>query len=78
MQDDALGPSRLLLGDYFSRLFPQGYKVALPEMSCGFVIAKDITEEEGEKFAKIVDNCHHNGTRPLVPEIHEATDIYPL
>jgi hypothetical protein len=75
MQDDGLGPSRLLLGDYFNWLFPQGYNVALPEMSCGFVIAKDITKEEGEKFAKIVDDCYHNGTRPLIPGFHDATDI---
>ena len=76
MQDDALGPSRLLLGDYFSGLFPQGYDVALPEMSCGIVITKDITKKEREKIADIVDHCYHNGTRPLIPGIHEATDIY--
>ena len=75
MQDDALGPSRLLLGDYFNWLFPQGYDVALPEMSCGFVIAKDITKKEREKIAKLVDDCYHNGTRPLIPGIHEATDL---
>jgi hypothetical protein len=76
MQDDGLGPPRLLLGDYFNWLFPQGYDVALPEMSCGFVIAKDITEEEREKIAQIVDDCHQNGTRPLIPGIHAKTDLY--
>jgi hypothetical protein len=77
MQADALGPSRLLLVDYFNWTFPQGYKVALPEMSCGFVIAKDITIKEREKITKIIDNCYHNGMRPLIPGVHEATDLDP-
>jgi hypothetical protein len=77
MQDDALGPSRLLLGDYFDRIFPQGYNVALPEMSCGLVIAKDLTMEERERIVRIIDDCYHNGTRPLISGVHEATDLYP-
>ncbi len=76
MHEDALGPSRLLLDDYFHRLFPQGYKVALPEMSCGFVIAIDITEEERYKLTNLVDDCYNNGTRPLIPGIHDVTNIY--
>src|SRR5262249_55630038 len=39
MNPDGIGPSRLLLKDVLQRIFPQGHRFAMPEMSCGLAFA---------------------------------------
>ena len=75
MHPDGVGPSRLLLRESLERLFPEGYLVALPEMSCGVAVSKTATGAELAKMKGVVDNCFQNGTRPLVPGMHEASAL---
>jgi hypothetical protein len=75
MHPDGLGPSRLLLRESLERLFPEGYVVALPEMSCGLVLSTRAADAERSKILGIVTDCFENGTRPLVPGLHEASKI---
>src|ERR1035441_3105945 len=44
--EDGLGPSRLLFRGTLSKLFPKGWRVAIPERSCGFAFGTDLTPEE--------------------------------
>lgn len=71
MHSDGYGPSRLLFSERIKEMFPQGYLVALPEMSCGIALAQDATTTEREKIVRVVQECFQNGTRPLVPDIHD-------
>jgi len=75
MHDDGYGPSRLLFRERLEKLFPRGYLVALPEMSCGLAIAADATESEMRKMEEVVAKCHNDGTRPLVPGIHYPAQL---
>jgi hypothetical protein len=72
MHADGVGPSRLLLYESLESLFPEGYLVALPEMSCGLVLSAVATRKERHKIEDLVRNCFRDGTRPLVEGLHEA------
>lgn len=70
MHPDGLGPSRLLLFDALRKLFPSGYRVALPEMSCGIAFDANLDDKETSSVQEMIDKCYRNGTRPLIPGSH--------
>jgi hypothetical protein len=75
MHEDGVGPSRLLLRESLERLFPEGYVVALPEMSCAMVLSAQAEEANRANILNLVTTCFKDGTRPLVPGIHEASRL---
>ena len=75
MHSDGLGPSRLLLRESLERLFPEGYVVALPEMSCGVALSAQAADADRSKIVDLVTTCFRDGTRPLVPGIHEPSGL---
>ena len=66
MHPDGLGPSRLLLTDHLERLFPKGYRVALPERSRGFAFATDLDVEDEDTVNHLIHSSYWKGERPLV------------
>ena len=76
MHPDGWGPSRLLLGELLEQTFPEGYRVAIPEMSCGLAFSKNLNREEEGAVKNIIAECFR-GTRPLAPDIFEASEILP-
>jgi hypothetical protein len=70
MHPDGAGPSRLLLREQLETVFPEGYLVALPEMSCGLALSAEASSAERDKIAGIVERCF-SGARPLVRGMHE-------
>jgi hypothetical protein len=78
MFEDGLGPSRLLCRETLRKYFPEGYRVAIPEMSFGFAFASDLQGKDLDKVTGVIDGCFKNGTRPLAPGIYEADDLLPL
>jgi hypothetical protein len=77
MQPDGIGPSRLLLQHQLATLFPRGYRVALPEMSCAFVLAEGLDKNEMSQLQELIEKCHQNGTRPLADGIYSPEDLSP-
>ncbi|MEO8028726.1 MAG: hypothetical protein ABI823_19755, partial [Bryobacteraceae bacterium] len=77
MHTDGWGPSRLLLGEGLQKLFPEGYRVAIPEMSCGFAISNHIDAEQEDTIHRALEQCYKHGTRPLAPGIFDASAIVP-
>jgi hypothetical protein len=77
MFQDGLGTSRLLLRDGLGKMFPQGYRVALPERSAGFAFAADLTPEESRTVMRTVKECFRQGTNPLVADTFAADDLLP-
>ncbi len=75
MHPDGWGPSRLLLRDSLAKAFPEGYRVAIPEMSCGVAISKRLDADEERVVNDLVAKCFQEGTRPLAPDIFEAEEI---
>ena len=77
MHPDGWGPWRLLLRDSLAEAFPEGYRVAIPEMSCGVAISKRLDSDEARVVKDLVSKCFQGGNRPLVPDIFEADEILP-
>jgi hypothetical protein len=77
MHPDGWGPSRLLLHDALEHVFPEGYRVAIPEMSCGFAISRNLDETEKLAITDVIAKCYVGGTRPLAPGIFDAGEILP-
>lgn len=77
MQPDGIGPSRLLLRDRLSAAFPGGYRVALPEMSCGIAFSVGLSENELANVHSVIENCYRRGTRPLAPGVYTPEDLLP-
>lgn len=77
MHGDGIGPSRLMLRDNISSIFPDGYKVALPEMSCAFAFSVQMDRIELNQIQKLIDACFDKGTRPLARGIYAPEELHP-
>ncbi len=78
MFEDGLGPSRLLFRASLSEWFPAGYRVAIPEMSCGVAFARDLDGEPLEKIRTMIEHCYRKGTRPVSPMVYDPEGLLPL
>jgi hypothetical protein len=75
LHPDGWGPSRLLLTEELRGLFPEGYRVAIPEMSCGLALSRNLEDAEAATVRDIVAKCFGEGNRPLVRAIFEPEEI---
>jgi hypothetical protein len=75
--EDGLGPSRLLFRGSLTKLFPQGYRVAIPERSCGFAFGTDLNPEEQSQVDGVIKHCFEHGTVPFVAGSFPADDLQP-
>lgn len=75
MHADGLGPSRLLLTDQLQRLFPKGYRVALPERSRGFAFAADLDLVDADTVDNLIQRCYGKGERPFSSGIFDPIDL---
>jgi hypothetical protein len=75
MFEDGLGPSRLIFREGLAQRFPAGYRVAMPEMSCGLAYAKDLQGPDLATVTGLIDHCHRSGTRPFVPGSYDPDDL---
>jgi len=72
MQEDGFGSSRVLCSEALRTIFPEGYRVAIPERSLGIAISKAVTPAEYEEIAaEVVQECYRIGSVPNTPEIFE-------
>jgi hypothetical protein len=73
MHNDGYGPSRLLFEEQLREIFPHGYLVALPEMSCGIALSINALPEERAKIETMIETCYRDGSRPLIPGLHHPS-----
>ena len=74
---DGLAASRLLFDDEIARLFPAGYRVALPESNRAFAFARDLDREDIDTVQSLVRRSYSASARPLSPEIFAPEDLRP-
>lgn len=78
MHQDGLGSSRVLLSRELQAIFPEGYRIAIPERSCGMAISVEAGEDEKSGFLNSVRNCYEKGTTPMLPELLEPQALDEL
>jgi hypothetical protein len=69
---DGLGSSRVLLSYELSTAFPNGYYIALPDKTCGIVVARDITKKELEETTAMVLNAFKHATTAISGLLHPS------
>jgi hypothetical protein len=72
---DGMGSSRVLLQYELGIAFPNGYYIAMPDKTCGLVIAKDITKKELEETTKMVEKTFKTAEMPISGSLHEIQDF---
>jgi|SRR4029079_12389973 hypothetical protein len=73
--EDGIGSSRILLKKEMSKIFPNGYYVALPDRSFGLVIGKDVPAPELKQTRALVKKMYKVATAPMSPHLHEPIDF---
>lgn len=66
LHDDGLGPSRLLVPGLLDEVFPNGYEVAIPELTCAVAVGR-VEGEEDPRAEQMIQGCFADGTRPVSP-----------
>ena len=78
LQEDAAGPSRLLLPHLFDHELGPGYKVAIPERTCAIAYRTSLTAEQQADVDAMIDGCFEHGTEPVSPERFDAADFWGI
>lgn len=73
--DDGIGSSRILLKNELSKIFPNGYYVALPDRNFGLAIARDVNEKELKQTKVLVKKMYKVATTHMSPNLHEPIDF---
>lgn len=68
LNDDGMGPSRLLVPGLFQDLFGEDYTVAIPERTCGVVYRNGLEGEDATTANTAVEMCFKVGTEPMSNE----------
>ena len=75
MQADGLGSSSVLMARELSKLFPQGYLLAIPERSVGMAISTDAVPFQRESFMEVVRKCQSAGITKMLDRLLEPKDL---
>jgi len=68
INNDSMGPSRLLVPGLFADMFGDDYTVAIPERTCAVVYRNGLQGEEAIKANSLIDECFEVGTEPMSNE----------
>lgn len=72
LQEDAVGPSRLLLPHLFEDSLGADYQVAIPERTCAIAYRRDLSPSQTADVNGMISGCYEHGTEPMSPERFDA------
>ena len=72
---DGIGCSRVLFSSELSETFPNGYYIAIPDRSCGLIVAKDVTAKELDEITEMVKKTFANAAMPLSASLHTVDEF---
>ncbi|MFA6113523.1 MAG: hypothetical protein WC729_06010 [Sphingomonas sp.] len=76
LQEDAVGPSRLLLPHLFDDIFGADYRVAIPERTCAVIYRATLTDEQTATVDAMINACFEHGTEPMSPERFDPASFW--
>ncbi len=65
LHEDGLGPSRLLVPHLFDEVFPERYRVTVPERSCAILYRHTLTGRQAEVVEMLIESCFRGGAQPV-------------
>jgi hypothetical protein len=75
LHKDGIGSSRILFSEELKQLFPNGYRIAFPDRSCGLAINADLSPKEAEEIRDLVEGIHNNATTPMSSKLYNPDDL---
>ncbi|PWK78326.1 hypothetical protein LX99_02168 [Mucilaginibacter oryzae] len=72
MHADGIGSSRILLSHELSAIFPDGYRVALPDRSVGMVVPNRINQHDLKEVKQIIKGMHQTATTSMSGQLYDA------
>jgi hypothetical protein len=78
LQDDAFGPSRLLIPHLFDSELGANYEVAIPERTCAIAFRSTRTPEEESVINRMIGGCFEEGTEPMSSDRYPAASFWKL
>ena len=75
MYSDGFGSSRLLLADRLQRVFPKGYRVAMPERNRAFAFSVELDPEEADTIRHLIEQSYSKSEQRLSPEVFEPNAL---
>lgn len=78
LHEDGLGPSRLTVPGLLDEVFPHGYEVAVPELTCAIAIGRFPDAKEDPRAEQIIQSCFAEGTRPVSPKRYPPETFWRL
>lgn len=72
---DAIASSKILLYPELSKIFPEGYRVGIPNRSVGFVISKNCDEANLNEIKELLLSMYEINGAPLSTEIFDGEDF---
>jgi len=76
LQDDAMGPSRLLVPHLFDHELGADYMVALPERTCAVAYRADVSGQQLADVDGMISGCFEQGTEPVSPARFRASEFW--
>jgi len=76
LQDDAMGPSRLLVPHLFDHELGADYMVAVPERTCAIAYRADVGGQQLADVDGIISGCFERGTEPVSPTRFRASEFW--
>lgn len=78
LNDDGLGPSRLLIPRLFEAELGADYMVAIPEETCAVAYRAELTDAQRADLDLMIGGCFAHGTQPVSPERFAAAQFWTL
>ncbi|WP_324670569.1 hypothetical protein [Hymenobacter sp. GOD-10R] len=73
--EDVISSSKVLLHFELSRIFPEGYYVAIPDRACGIIVSSQCSGEILVEVQQMIERLYNDATTPMSPNLYPAADF---
>jgi len=73
--EDTISSSKVLLQYEINRIFPEGYRIAIPDRACGIIVSNLCSAETLREVQLMVENMYESATTPMSPQLYPSSDF---
>ena len=77
MHEDGLGSSRVLLHAELVEVFPEGYRLGIPDRSMAIAFPAGLNGRDLEEVKALIERCYRDATTPMLGTILSPKDLSP-
>jgi hypothetical protein len=73
--EDTISSSKVLLWFELSRLFPEGYHVAIPDRACGVVVSNTCSDDALQQVIQLIEQMYADASIPMSAKLYPSMDF---